>query len=556
MKWMKNIFLCIVFFMPVLLHAQSSYLTLGGKEEWLLNRMDIKTNAITFSTIKPYNSKYIIQIADKWDSLYNAENKAATVLSSTDKYNLQRFLMANSEWSKPKEIYKSEKPVWKYFYNNRANMVEQKNNDFVLIANPIIQYEQGSKGGNLKNTFINRRGINMRGIIGSKIGFHFYFTENQERLGDYVAAWKTKFIAYPGGGYVKTFKNGGYDYFDIRGGMSWKVAKFMDMQLAYDRNVIGNGYRSLFLSDFSTNYMFLKVNTHFGKFQYQNIFAELVSYKKSGSDRIYPRKYFRASYLNFKATKWLNLGLFEGLMLGNNNALSLPLFNPIMFTNVSGNSKDKSYIGFDAKLNIAKRFQLYGQLMIDKLKTDELKKDWWGNRFGYQAGIKYVDVFGLKNLDAQIETNVVRPFTYAADDSVASYNHYNQPLAHPLGSNFNEYIAIMRYQPLKKLFLEAKLIYYKQGLDSSIAGINQNYGNNIFSFTNTRPFEYGWKIGTGNTATCSIISLVASYEIKENLFFDISYLSRNIKILNSGSYNTNIISAGVRWNIGRKEMLF
>ena len=558
MKFTKYIFYLTLITLPVFLQAQSSYLTLGGKEEWLLNRMDIKasSSALSFSSIKPYNRKNIVHQVDYWDSLYNAGNKAAKGFSEIDKYNMQRFLMANSEWSKPKEIYKSEKSILKYFYTNRANMVDMQNEDFILIANPIIDYQQGSKGGTSKSTFINTRGINMRGIIGKKIGFHFYFTENQERLGDYLSAWRSKFLSYPGGGYMKTFKGDGVDYFDVRGGMSWKVAKFMDMQLAYDRNFIGNGYRSLFLSDFSTNYMFLKVNTHFGKFQYQNIFAELVSYKNVGSDRVYPRKYFRASYLNFNATKWLNIGLFEGLMLGNTSSISLPLFNPVIFTNVSNNKGDKSYVGFDVKANVAKHVQVYGQLMIDKLKTEELKNDWWGNRFGYQAGLKYVDVFGIKNLDAQVETNVVRPFTYAASDSVASYNHYNQPLAHPLGSNFSEYIGIVRYQPLKKLYLEAKLIYYKQGLDSSILGVNQNYGSNIFEFIQTRPFDYGWKVGTGNTATCTILTLLASYEIKENLFIDVSFLSRNFKTITSGTHYTNIISAGVRWNIGRKEMLF
>ncbi|HNJ58564.1 MAG TPA: hypothetical protein PLH33_05955, partial [Chitinophagaceae bacterium] len=477
MKVVKKLFFTLSFIMPALLLAQSSYLTLGGKEEWLLNRMEIKTNAngLSFSSLKPFNRKYITNTADYWDSLYTAGNKNATVLTSTDKYNLQRFLMANSEWSKPKEIFKSEKPIWKYFFHNRSNMIELQNSDFVLIANPILQYEQGSKGGNSKSTFINKRGINVRGLIGTKIGFHFYFTENQERLGDYVAAWKNKFIAYPGAGYIKNFKTGGYDYFDIRGGLSWKVAKFMDMQLAYDRNFIGNGYRSLFLSDFSTNYMYFKVYTHFGKFQFQNIFAELVSYKKSGSDRIYPRKYFRASYLNFKATKWLNLGLFEGLMLADNSAVSLPLFNPIMFTNVSGNKNDKSYIGFDVKANIAKRFQLYGQLMIDKLKTDELKNDWWGNRFAYQAGLKYTDAFGIKNLDVQVETNVARPFTYAANDSVTSYNHYNQPLAHPLGANFRELLIDANYK-LKRFLLSGTFVMATYGADST----NSHWGKNIY----------------------------------------------------------------------------
>lgn len=558
MKKLSYIIYCSFIIFPTLLKAQSSYLTLGGKEEWLLNRMEIKTptTAFSFSSTKPYSRKIWVKEMDVLDSLYNAHDKKVKSYSEVDKYNMQRFLMANSEWSKPKEIYISEKPVLKSFYVNRANFFDKKEADYTLIVNPIINYQQGSKAGNSQSTFLNQRGVNIRGIIGEKIGFHFYFTENQERQATYVQDWKNKYYAVPGAGYIKDFKVGGFDYFDIRGGVSWKVAKFMDMQLAYDRNFIGNGYRSLFLSDFSNNSMFLKVQTHFGKFRYQNIFSELVAYRRSGGDRIYPRKYMRASYLNYNATKWLNLGLFEALTLGNRTSLSLPLFNPIMFTNISNDNNDKALVGFDIKANLFKKFQVYGQLMVDKLNTTELKNDWWGNRFGYQAGAKYIDVFGIKNLDAQIETNVVRPFMYASTDSFSSYNHYNQPLAHPLGANFEEYIGILRYQPIKQLYLETKVLFYKQGLDSSIAGLNQNYGSNIFSFVQTRPFDNGWKTTTGDLAKCTIFTFSASYELKENLFFDISYLSRNYDRMTTGKSTISVFSAGVRLNIGRREFLF
>jgi hypothetical protein len=328
------------------------------------------------------------------------------------------------------------------------------------------------------------------------------------------------------------------------------------MQLAYDRNFIGNGFRSLLLSDFSTNNMHLKVNTYFGKFKYQNIFSELVGYRRAGGDRIYPRKYFRASYLTYTPAKWMSVGIFEGVMMGKRDKLSLPLFNPIMYTSFSDNKNDKAYLGFDAKINIVKKIQVYGQLVVDKIKMDELKNDWWGNRFGYQLGAKYVDVFGVKNLDVQVETNVVRPFMYASTDSFSSYNHYNQPLAHPLGANFKEYIGIVRYQPLKQLFLETKLLFYKQGLDSSVNNVNRNFGSNIFSFNQTRQFENGWKTTTGDVATCTIFTFLASYEVKENLFFDVSYLYRSFDRMSTNKTDVSMFSAGFRWNIGRRELLF
>ncbi len=547
-----------ILYMHTCVTAQSSYLTLGGKEEWLLNRLDIKTKnrQLSFSAAKPFDRRILVKEIDIYDSLYNTGNAKTKPLSEVDKYNMQRFLMSNSEWSKPKEMYKSEQPFLKSLYTNRANMVDLKDEDYTFIVNPIINYQQGSKAGNPQSTFVNQRGINARGTIGSSIGFHFYFTENQERQATYVQEWRDKFAAFPGAGYLKSFKVNGNDYFDIRGGLTWKVAKFMNMQLAYDRNVIGHGFRSLFLSDFSTNYMYLKVNTHFGKFRYQNIFAEMVGFRTRGGDRIYPRKYMRASYLNFAATKWLNLGLFESLTLGERTSISLPLFNPIMFTNVSNNQNDKALIGFDVKANLLKKVQVYGQFIVDKINTNELVLNSWANRFGYQLGAKYVDAFGIKNLDAQVETNMVRPFMYASTDSFSSYNHYNQPLAHPLGANFNEYIAILRYQPIKKLYLESKILFYQQGLDSSIAGVNQNFGSNIFNFHQTRTRDIGFTTTSGDLAKCTIFTFLASYEFKENIFFDLSYLYRNFDRQTSGRTFTTLISAGVRMNIGRREFLF
>ena len=104
--------------------------------------------------------------------------------------------------------------------------------------------------------------------------------------------------------------------------------------------------------------------------------------------------------------------------------------------------------------------------------------------------------------------------------------------------------------------MEAKVIYYKQGLDSLKQGVLQNFGSRIFSFNQTRTTDYGWEIGTGDLAKCMIITFLASYEIKENLFFDVSFLSRNFDRMTIGKLQTKVVTAGIRWNIGRREFLF
>jgi hypothetical protein len=101
-------------------------------------------------------------------------------------------------------------------------------------------------------------------------------------------------------------------------------------------------------------------------------------------------------------------------------------------------SADNAIVGFDAKANIAKTLQIYSQLTLDEFKLSEVTggNGWWGNKFGVQMGVKYIDAFKIRNLDLQAEYNVVRPYTYSHSDSVANYTHYNQPLAHPIRSEF------------------------------------------------------------------------------------------------------------------------
>jgi hypothetical protein len=162
-------------------------------------------------------------------------------------------------------------------------------------------------------------------------------------------------------------------------------------------------------------------------------------------------------------------------------------------------------------------------------------------------------MFDIKNLDLQLETNIVRPFTFQHDDTVTNYSHYNQPLAHPLGANFYELIGIVRYQPAYRWNFEGKVIYYKQGLDS--AGVN--FGGNIFENYTTRPRDYGFQIGTGVPANCAMVSGLASWQWKENLFLELSAEYRNYSVHDPShtyhSSSSTLLTAGVRINMFRRQ---
>ena len=551
MQIKKSVITLAVFFYPVIIFAQTTFIPEGSKAYDFIDRLEIKQRInpeLNFSSLKPYSRKSLVPVVEAIDS---ANRINGVSLTAIDQYDLNSFLMDNSEWvTGSKEIFLSKKPIWKSFYITKPNLFEVDTKDFYLAVNPVINFKTAKESGNDSQIFLNTRGITARGRIANKIGFSTTITENQERGPQFFQDRVNQFRAVPGVGFYKDFKKTAFDYFDARGYVTFNATKYIDIQFGYDKNFIGDGYRSLFLGDDANSYLFLKLNTRIWKFNYQNIFMELTpQYSKAGANLL-PRKYAAMHHLSMNVTKWLNVGLFESVVFGRSQYFDFQYLNPIIFLRYAeGNvgSPDKAHVGIDFKANVAHQFQFYGQFLLDEFIAKEITKNngFWANKYGYQLGAKYVDAFTIKNLDLQIETNRVRPFTYSHYDSVTNYTHYNQMMAHPLGANFQEYIGILKYRPAPKWYINAKAIYYYQGLDSA----GQNFGGNPFELYTTRSRDYGYFVGDGRKVKCLNASLVVSYELKENLFIEGSYLYRKY----TGIDNANVFGIGIRWNSARRK---
>lgn len=568
MQIIKSFIKLIVFVCPLGAAAQSTYLNQGAKEYHFIDRLEIKqqTNTdLNFSTLRPLNRKYIVKEVTFLDSARMGYKDSTGVdkfrewtdldLTDVDEYNMQSLLMNNSEWvTTPKENFISKKRLFNNFYKTKANFLEVNNKDLFLAVNPVLQLHQAIEPGYGENIFLNSRGVSVRGLIGKKVGFSSYITDNQERGPRFFQEQVNTYRAVPGNGFYKTFKKTGVDYFDARGYITFNAAKFIDFQIGYDKNFIGNGYRSLFLSDWGNSYLFAKINTKVWKFNYQNIFMELMPQFTKTGDTLLDRKYAAIHHLSMNVTKWLNIGLFEGIIFGRKNRFDFQYLNPVIFyRHIEGTigSPDNVVLGFDYKANIAHRLQFYGQFLLDEFILTEFKNhpDSWVNKYSYQLGGKYVDAFGVKNLDLQGEVNRARPFTYSHYSDVSNYTHYNQPLAHPLGANFQEFIGIAHYQPAPKWTIDARAIYYYKGLDSS----GRNFGGNIFENYNTRIGDLGYFVGRGAKAKCFNGTALVSYELKQNLFLEASFQYRTYKIDNQPAQNnTTLVTAGIRLNMFKR----
>ncbi len=445
------------------------------------------------------------------------------------------------------------------FFKRPSNLYEVHETDFDLIVNPVFVLNAGTESGSGERLFENTRGVVVDGQIAGKIGFHSYLTENQERLPQYARDWERRRQALPNQGFYKPFKGTGYDYFDARGYLTFSATKHVELAFGYDRHFIGNGYRSLFLSDWGNSTTFLRLNTRIWKFNYRNLFLELQQPNIRRSSPIIPKKYAAIHHLDLQVTRWLQIGVFESVVLGRTNGFDLSYLNPVIFYRSiehQNNSVDNAMAGLDWKINPFRSVQLYGQFLLDEFYLSELRggNQWWANKWGYQVGAHYLNVAGMQNLDLQVEYNRVRPFTYSHMDSISNYTHYNQPLAHPLGANFGEFISILRYQPIPRVRMEAKLIAYRQGRDSSA----RSFGSNIFLPYGPpyRDGDYGYFIGSGRDTRVLYSSFNLTYEWARNLFLEFQAGLRRERVFASSlpTQRASWYSLGIRWNRMRREV--
>lgn len=547
------------------LYAQEAYLPLDPEKHHMLDRMDIlsgRDSKLGHSSYKPYYRPNIKIASDSALENYKKTSKA-------DSFQVSYF--KNDQW----ELYdsteegNSRKPFFKVFYRKKNSLLHVNTKDFTLQVSPVLYLNAGKQTENNPDLlYINTRGAEVRGSIDNKVGFYFFAADNQMLMQDY-ATQKTFLPGFsdpivPGEGFAKYFKtNRGVDFLSARGYITFGVTKHIKVQFGHDKNFIGNGYRSLFLSDNAAPYTFVKVITEVGKFKYTNLFADMNAGYMNGQR--YNNKIFTMHHLSYNILPNLNIGLFESIMQGpkDSAATSTPwqlnYLNPIIFSRYIESyqgSDDNSMMGLDLKWNFLRHFSFYGQVLLDEFILKEITKrtGWWGNKQALQMGLKYVNAFGVKNLDLQGEMNYVRPYMYSHKSNFTSYTHYNQALAHPLGANFVEWIGIARFQPAKRLFLTGKLFYIKTGEDSSsvASDVNNNRGGNIFKPYTSVALDntYGNTVGQGIATDIIMASLQVSYMLKHNFYLDLylQYRSKN-SAMESRSLNTTFVSGGIRWNL-------
>lgn len=467
---------------------------------------------------------------------------------------------------------KKETSTWagKKLWNE--HLVQLQGKDYWFTIDPIFDLQMGKDSdADFSSTYNNTRGLLVRGGLGKKFNFYTSVFESQGRFADYVNRYAESLKAFgpdpaiiPGRGIAKRFKTDSYDYPVAEAYLSYSPAKFLNVQFGHGKNFIGDGYRSLLLSDVASPHPFLKLNTKFWKIKYTNTWMWLKDVRDEVEvDKAFLTKYMATHYLSWNVSKRLNIGLFESVLWTNSNdrGFDINYLNPIIFYRAiefeTGQGAGNAILGASAKYKWNDNINIYSQFILDEFSLGDVKagEKSWKNKFGYQLGVKYFNAFKVDNLLLQFEYNRIRPYTYSHNTVVLNYAHNNQPMAHLWGANFSEAILIGRYN-YKRWFADAKLIFGVRGLDFNNGTDDFSYGADVYRDYNERPFDTGVEIGQGIETKTFYGNLQAGYLINPasnlKIFTDITIRNFNPEAETTSTFKNNT----VWFNFGIRTDLF
>jgi len=377
-------------------------------------------------------------------------------------------------------------------------------------------------------------GLQLGGTIGHKFYYNVSASQNTEVFPEYITTYIKQVGIIPGQGIAYANGSNGYQWSYVTATVSYTPLKFLNISAGRDKTFIGDGYRSMLLSDFASPYPFFKLIGNIATLKYMVMWTYMndpTSTSEYGIDR---KKFGVFHYLDWSISNRLSFGFFESVIgfFTDDNGVARPFdFNyisPIIYLkpiNNASNDPDKSLLGFTGKYKISNGITWYGQFALDEFHSKDFFSSDGGfdNKYGWQVGFRGTNLFTIKNLNFLVETNSAKPYTYEARSSIENYSDNGEPLAHPWGANFRELVGLLNYS-YKRFDFSSEADLGRYGLDMN----NLNYGKDIFELYTSPAKVYGNYTSQGLTTNMGYFEAKIAYVLnpKYNLRLEIGGIYR------------------------------
>ena len=482
------------------------------------------------------------------DSLYSTHSKIHTSLKP---FLIQDTLIQIALDSLQKKVYPGKQNNFLIRKIFNQHLVEYSKEDFTFYFDFYPDFQLGKEIPINRSLFTNTRGFSLGGKVGKEIYFETSYYTDQAKFPVYLNSFISQNYIVPGQGYIKTYGKDNFDYANAEGLISYSPNKHFTFQIGSGKNFIGDGYRSLVLSDNAFSYPFVKIISTIGPFRYMNMWTQMSDFHNVafGDSAVFPRKFGVFQYLDWSIGHHFNFGFFENIMV-KPRGIELNYLNPLIFlipVQFSIGSPDKAIIGFTGSYKFLNHYDVYGQLIINEFTFNKVFGDpgYWANKQAYQIGIKAFNFLNVPKLSILLEYNNVRPFTYSANEVIKNYGHYNQPLADPFGANFKEALGIINYA-WKRFDFRAEILYTFFGQEDP-AHPTTFYGQDIYKPYTSRLSNEGYFIGSGIKTNFWYSDFKASYTLnyKNNLRLEMGFTNRS-EFSDLGNTQTHILTVGLK----------
>lgn len=362
----------------------------------------------------------------------------------------------------------------------KKHLFEAKGSNYYLTISPIVDLNIGKDRAdtNERRLFQNTRGIFIEGDLFNNFSFSTSFYENQGRFSNYESAYyssvgelypnqtagtyTTQNAVIPGSARTKPFKTDGFDYAYATGNIIYRPHQKILLSAGNTSHFVGDGYRSMLLSDNSIPAPFFRGNFQLSKkWHFNYLRMRLINLmRKPASTTVeayYETKGYSSNYVTFQATKKLAVSLFEGIIWSKGDSILSKkvhpvYYNPLPFLASALLSSNEIYALHGLNISFAPfpSHRLYSQFAIGNLNSHQT---------AFQIGYRGYNFFGSKNFMIQLEYNNVTKGMYQSDNPRLNYSHYNLPLAHVKGNSFQEFILRSNYEK-NRIYLDIKSVYY------------------------------------------------------------------------------------------------
>ncbi len=495
----------------------------------------------------------------RYEALSYIDSIDVTQLSRIDRQLLSRYADGYSEANI------GLKKLWPRLYEDGSSFLSVEGADFRFEVDPVLYLQAGrvlrpERDTLHHSTFQNTRGVRVAGHIGPHLFFETRLEENQRR--DAWPAYARRTAPRLGG--TKFYRaSQEYDYWRAMGVVGIRTKHF-EVRAGRDRNRWGDGMTSLFLSDYATEYDQLQIRTSVWRFQYVNLFTawtDIASLHRY-SDHTMPRKYGALHSLAIDLPARVQLHLYEAVIFApdyddsRRRSFDLSYLNPIIFyraVEIDRGSPDNMQIGGGISWVPTRGLKTYLQGLLTEFNVDELISGdgWFGNKWGWTAGLHYVPR-QVAGLDVRIEHTRVRPFTYSHRDVETTFVHFDDPLGHPAGQNFYDYALRLNYQPHLRWSAAMNASYTRRGRNPD----GENLGGNPRESYRTRLQDHGHFIGQGVRVDEYRVEANAGYELLPRMHLELALYLEHIDDAESGTrwYVNPMLQ--LRWGIPFRSLRY